>query len=170
MKKLLIILLLVPFIATSQISGGSKDSAFNHFLGRWSGTYTEHPHLEKSAERIFTIALDSNSFEVRGKSENGLQGKFEFSGFFRYDSLQNIHTYYEILSDFPPTEYTRETNAPADSFIFINEILDPDGSSWKIRLTLKIINYNEYREIIELAGPGENLSVFTDMTFTRLPK
>lgn len=174
MKKLLVILFLLPCISYAQNS--KQDSLWlpmKFFIGEWTGVGKGAPGTG-NYERSYQFILGSRFIEIKNKStylptnKNPKGEVHEDIGYISYDKgrkkfvLRQFH-----IESFVNTYILDSISPDKKTIVFITEQIENIPAGWKARETYKIINDNEFVETFELAEPDKDFFIYAQVIFKR---
>ena len=90
-------------------------------------------------------------------------------GFISFDQARAQYVLREFHVEGFVNQYLLEQDASDEStFTFVNEAIENMPPDWRARTTLVILSGDSFREIFELAGPGEGWTCFITIEFQRV--
>jgi hypothetical protein len=129
-------------------------SPFMFFIGTWKGTGKGEPGISQ-LERQYQFVLDSKYIQVKHKSVYAPQEKnpkgetHEDWGFFSYDRSRKIHILRQFHVEGFVTQYVSERIAPdGKTIVFTAESLENLPAGWRARETYRILNNDEFVEVV----------------------
>lgn len=175
MKKILLFVLLMPVFTNAQLS--KKDSLWlpmSFFIGNWAGDGKGEPGNGKY-ERSYNWVLNKKFIEVNNKStyppsENNKQkGEVhEDIGFISYDGIQKSFMLRQFHIEGFVNQYKLESiSADGKSIVFISEALENIPPGYRARETYTIITRDEFTELFEIADPGKDFAVYSQVRLKR---
>jgi hypothetical protein len=161
MKKLFVVLLLLPFVMKAQMS--KQDSVwlpFKSMIGTWAGTSEGQPGKGKY-ERTYQIVLNKKFIEVKNKSmytpskENPKGEVHEDHGFISYDRGRKTFVLRQFHIEGFVNQFKIESISPdGKTIVFISESIENIPAGFRAKESYQIISENEFIETFELAEPG----------------
>mgnify|MGYP003490497891 FL=1 len=175
MKKILLFVLLMPVFTNAQLS--KKDSLWlpmSFFIGNWAGDGKGEPGNGKY-ERSYNWVLNKKFIEVNNKStyppsENNKQkGEVhEDIGFISYDGTRKSFMLRQFHIEGFVNQYKLESiSADGKTIVFISEALENIPPGYRARETYTIITRDEFTELFEIADPGKDFVVYSQVHFKR---
>ncbi|MDP4292533.1 MAG: hypothetical protein Q8908_15750 [Bacteroidota bacterium] len=174
MKKLVVLLLLIPTLAMAQSS--KRDSIWkpmNFFLGEWKGTSEGAPG-KGNDERSYQFVLGQRYIEVKNKSmwlPKGTSTKGEVHedwGYISYDNARKIFVLRQFHIEGFVNQYRLESiSQDGKSIVFISENIENIPSGWRAKESYHLINDKAFIETFELAEPNKDFTINTKALFTR---
>ena len=175
MRKLLIILLLIPFVTSAQLS--KRDSLWlpmSFFAGDWVGDGKGEPGNGKY-ERSYKWTMNKKFIEVNNKSiyppSEAKKNKGEVhedAGFISYDGIRKAFMLRQFHIEGFVNQYKLDSvSADKKTIVFLSETLENIPPGFRAKETYKIINENEFIETFEIAEPGKGFTVYTEVRLKR---
>lgn len=136
-----------------------------YLLGSWCGTSSGKPGVS-STDRTYTLILDGQFIEVRGRStfepqQSNPSGEVhEELGLISYDKGRSRHVLREFHVEGYVNQYVLEPPSGSQKLVFVTEAIENIPPGWQARTTLEILSPDSFRETFELAGPGKPWSCY----------
>ena len=174
MKKIIIILLLLPMFSVAQMT--KRDSTWlllKPLIGSWSGEGGGEPG-KGTYERTYQFVLGKNFIQVDNKStypptaDNPKGEVHEDKGLFSYDKSRKSFVFRQFHIEGFVTQYQVDSVSPdKNTIVFISESIENIPKGYRAKETYRILNENEMEEIFELAEPGKEYTVYTKVKLVR---
>lgn len=174
MKKLFIILFLLPCISFGQSS--KQDSIWfpmKFFVGEWQGKGEGEPG-KGNYERSYHFVLGDKFIEIKNKTtypptDKNTKGEVhEDIGYISYNKGRKKFVMRQFhIESFVNTFVLDSISLDKKTFVFVTEQIENIPPGWRARETYQIISDNEFTETFELAEPDKDFSIYTQATFKR---
>lgn len=173
MKKLLILLLLIPFLGVSQTNKlPEKFSSLSYFIGSWESETTGKAGKGVGKQ---TFATEMNgqylSLNVETKfepSEKYPKGEVHIDkGYISFDGFRKKIIYRQFNIEGYVNQYVLD-NPEKGKFVFETESVENVPPGFRARITFEIVDENTFKEGFELAAPGKEYSGCIYNTWTRV--
>ena len=172
MKKLTLLILLIPFYSFGQVS--KQDSIwipFSFIIGDWKGTGEGGPG-KGDYERSYHFIFNKKFIEVKNKSTYSSSDKnpkgevHQDIGYISYDKTRKTFVLRQFHIEGFINQYTLDSiSTDKKTIVFTSESIENISEGWRARETYKLINENEFTETFELAAPQGNFEVYTKTLF-----
>lgn len=136
------------------------------FLGTWTGTGRGQAGIS-AVIKTYSFALADRFLEVKGRSiyepqEGNPSGEIhEELGLISYDKVRSRYVLREFHVEGFVNQYVLEPPAPGNQkLVFVTEAIENIPPGWTARTTWEILSQDSFREIFDLAGPGEPWSCY----------
>jgi len=175
MQKLLFFILLLPVLANAQLS--KKDSLWlplSFFIGEWKGEGKGEPGPGKY-ERTYQWAMNKRFIEVHNKSTyppseaNKNKGEVhQDAGYISYDGIRKRFMLRQFHIEGFVNQYRMDSiSADKKTIVFLSEAFENIPEGFRARETYKIISRNEFIETFEIAEPGKDFALYTEVRLKR---
>lgn len=174
MKKLVLLLLLIPTLSFSQVT--KQDSLwapFRWFSGNWTGDSEGQPGKGKY-ERSYEVVLNKKFIEIKNKSsyppsqQNPKGEVHEDHGFISYDRARKTFVLRQFHIEGFVNQYHLESISPdGKTIVFLSEAIENIPAGFRARETYKITSDNEFTEVFEIAEPGKEFELYSKATLKR---
>jgi len=175
MKTIFFLLLLSPLFAHAQLS--KRDSLWlpmSFFIGNWEGQGKGEPGDGKY-ERSYNWALNKKFIEVNNKSayppsdNNKQKGEVhEDIGFISYDGMRKRFMLRQFHIEGFVNQYKLDSIADdSKKIVFVSEAIENIPQGYRARETYTIIDQNEFIEVFEIAEPGKDFAVYSEVRLKR---
>ena len=173
MKKLLILLFVIPIFTFGQDNIERIWEPFKYFAGSWDGHETGMAGIGKGnrtyefiMDNVYLFYKNTSKFEPQEKNPDG-EVHIDWS-FFSYDRTRKKFVLREFHIESFVNQYTLDSlSHDGMHFVFVSESLENAPKGMRGRITITIKNDNEFVETFELAFPGEDYSLFLTNYWTR---
>ena len=141
-------------------------SPWEYFIGSWEGRGEGKSGVSKT-ERKYEYVLDKKFIAIANKStfepqQANPQGEIhENRDFISFDQFRNKFVLRQFHNEGFVNQYLLD-GMPSDylKMVFVTETIENIPADWKARLTIEILNKDEFVEKFELAGPGEDFGCY----------
>jgi hypothetical protein len=166
---------LLPLTSLGQtIKQDSIWKPLQFFIGIWSGTGKGEPGTG-NYERAYQFVLNKKYIEVNNKSTyppseaNKNKGEIhEDLGFISYDGARKSFMLRQFHIEGFVNQYKLDSiSLDKKTIVFLSESIENIPQGFRARETYKIINQNEFIETFEIAEPGKNFALYTEVLFKR---
>ena len=174
MKKLTLLILLIPFYSFGQVS--KQDSIwipFSFIIGDWEGTGEGEPG-KGDYERSYHFIFNKKFIEVKNKSTYPPTDKYpegevhEDVGYISYDKIRKTFILRQFHKEGFVNQYLLDNiSTDGKTFIFTTESIENIPPGWKARETYNVLNDNGFTETFELAEPDRGFQIYTKTKFNR---
>jgi len=143
-------------------------------LGLWKGTSTGQPG-DAAVEREYTRVLNGRFIHVRNRSTYPPQQRnpkgetHEDIGFISFDKTRDRFVLRQFHVEGFVNQYSAQTPAPADRWVFTSEAIENIPAGWRARETYTLQG-DVLEEVFELAEPGKDFEVYSRARLTRQPR
>ena len=162
---LLVCALFISGVETSEKEKIDKWKPIRFLLGEWKGegegSNVVHTYKFVLEDR-FIHSRTRAEFEPKEGEEKG--EVHEDWGFFSYDSDRDKIIFRQFLSEGFVNTYVLEQDEPGGKKLIFNSENTESSGGMLARLTIEILNANEYRMLLDLAQPGKEF--FTCQTIS----
>ena len=139
---------------------------FRYFLGQWRGTGSGNPG-ESQVEREYKFVLNEQFIQIINRSvyepqEQNPEGEVhEDIGYLSYDRSRHRHVLREFHVEGYVNQYLLEDwDTGSQKLVLRTEAIENIPPGWQTRTTYEILGENEFRETLDLAGPGQEWSCY----------
>ena len=137
-------------------------------VGDWTGRGTGKPGLS-SVEQSFTLTLADQFIEIMTQEANPSGEVHEELGLIGFDQARSQYVLREFhVEGFVNQYLLEETTSDESKLRFVTESMENMPPGWRGRTTLEILSGDSFREIFELAGPGEGWTCYITIEFQRV--
>ena len=161
MKKLLLLLLMIPFIGIAQENNlPEKFASLQYFMGNWESKTTGKAG-NGVGKQSFATEMNGQyiSLVVESKfepSEKYPDGEIHIDkGYISYDALRKKIVYRQFNSEGYVNQYILNGSTPG-KYIFETEAVENVPAGFRAKITFEIVDENTFKEGFELAPPGKD--------------
>lgn len=175
-KFIAFLLSIIPVIASGQAKQDSLWKPLQFLPGTWAGTGEGEPG-KGEYERTYKFILNNKFIEVNNKSTyppseaNRNKGEVHQDiGYISYDRGRKSFMLRQFHIEGFVNQYKLDSISPDKKMIrFLSEAIENIPSGFRARETYKIISQDEFIETFEIAEPGKDFSLYTEVRFKRKP-
>jgi len=175
MRHIIYLLLLFPIVVNAQLS--KRDSTWlplDFFIGSWTGEGKGEPGAGKY-ERSYQWTLDEKFIEVHNKSVYPPSGKNKNKGeihrdigYISYDGINKIFKLRQFHTEGFVNQYRLDSiSADKKLIVFISEVIENIPPGFKARESYTLISQDEFIERFEIAEPGKDFELYTEVRLKR---
>lgn len=175
MKRLLPLLLLLPCHTKAQHT--SKDSTWQplqFFIGQWAGKGGGEPG-QGDYTRTYTWIMGKRFIEVNNQSAyppsaiNSNKGEVHTDkGFISYDAGRKCFVLRQFHTEGFVNQYKLDSISPDKKyFVFVTESIENIPAGYRARESYKITNPDEFTETFDIAEPGKDFALYSQVTLQR---
>ena len=175
MRHLIYLILLFPIVLNAQLS--KRDSTWlplDFFIGVWTGEGKGEPGAGKY-ERSYQWTLDKKFIEVHNKSVYPPSGKNKNNGevhrdigYISYDGINKIFKLRQFHTEGFVNQYRLDSiSADKKLIVFISETIENIPPGFKARESYTLISQDEFIERFEIAEPGKDFELYTEVRLKR---
>lgn len=145
----------------------------NYFVGEWEGHETGKAGIGKGSrtyefimDGIYLFADNTSEFEPQEKNPEGEVHKDV--SYVSYDKFRKTMVLREFHSESFVIQYTLDSlQSSGNKFVFVSESVENAPPGLRARVTLEIINENEFEETFELTFPGKDFTEYLKNYWSR---
>jgi hypothetical protein len=174
MRKIVLLLLFVPFISFAQTKQDTLWMPFKNFIGKWEGT-SEGQSGKGRYERSYQFILNKKFIEVRNKSiyppstQNPKGEVHEDIGYISYDRGRKSFVLRQFHIEGFVNQYKLESiSADGKTMVFITESIENIPPGFKARESYQFTGTEEFIESFELAEPGKEFGMYSKATLRKI--
>jgi hypothetical protein len=153
-------------------AGDDKWGIFQYFLGNWTGSGSGKPGVS-SVERSYALILADQFIEIKNRSvfepqeANPTGEVHEELGLISFDKRRSRYVLREFHVEGFVNQYVLTQVRAETHFTFVTESIENIPPGWSTRTTLEILSEDNFREVFDLAGPGEEWNCYITIEFQR---
>jgi hypothetical protein len=148
-------------------------SAFDFFLGVWTGTGQGQPGVS-TVERSYERVLNDRFLYVRNRSVYAPQAAnpqgevHEDWGFLSYDKARATVILRQFHGEGFVNQYALESITPdGQTLVLVTEQIENIAAGWRAKETYHLLGPDAFREVFELAAPGQDFAVYSESHLRR---
>jgi hypothetical protein len=174
MKKLVIVLFLIPILSFAQTT--KRDSIWRpmkFFAGEWIGV-GEGESGKANYERSYQFVLNKRFIEVKNKSswiptDKNPQGEVhEDIGYISYDKGRKTFILRQFHIEGFVNQYKLDSiSADGKTIVFVSESIENIPSGWRAKESYQLISDTEFIEKFSLAEPNKDFQIYSKATLKR---
>jgi hypothetical protein len=171
--KIILSLLLVPFVATAQLL--QQDSLwlpFEPLIGTWTGT-GEGVDGNGIYERSYQFVLSKKYVEVKNRAvypatkENPNGYVHEDAGYISYDKMRKTFVFRQFHGEGFVNQYILDSlSQDRKTIVFASESIENIPQGWRARETYRM-EHNRFTEVFNLAEPGKPFTQYSKAAFVK---
>jgi len=172
-KALLTLVLLFSFLQAQEEKKQDVWEPLDFFVDKWEGEVGGKSG-EGKIDVEFRFVLSGIYLQLKNKAvfepqEKNTKGEVHQDfGFFSYDKKREKFVLRQFHVEGFVNQYVLDSlSEDGKTLVFVTEKIENISPGWKARLTYKILNDNEFRQIFELAPPEKDFEVCSEALLKR---
>ena len=163
---LLFLILLPATVGGQQASATDPLESLAFMIGRWEGTSEGKPGTAK-VQREYKRVLNSRFIQARNRSEYPPQEKnpkgevHEDEGWFSFDQARKRIVFRQFHAEGFVNQYVQDADSAPPRLVFTTEAIENIPAGWRARETYIVHGPDEFEEVFELAGPGQEFELYS---------